>query len=114
MTRKVDQLKGRLVAGLHALQHHADRSFGALEGKALRFQRLDLRQRFPGLVGADLQTELARFIQHVAPSGKLGDHRAPLVAHQRRVDMLVAGLVLQHGSHVDAAFMGKSAGANIG
>ena len=109
------QLKRRGVVRVQPVQQQRHRSLGAFEGKALVLQVLDLVEHPPLLLLAQaLQPELLALDRNVVLAAQLADHDPLLVAHQGRIDVLVAALDLDHGIDVSAALMRKGRPADVG
>ena len=88
---------------------------GALERVAAVLQLLDpggdaARQR---AVVAEVDAELAGAVEDVGAAGLRADHAARVVAHRRRVDVLVRVGRLAHRVDVLAALVGERRGAHV-
>ena len=92
------------------------RSVGCLELVAFMLQRLDARQHGAELRGVlrDVEPELLRFHDDVAAPGELADQHLPAVAHERRIDVLIAAKQLLDGVHVRAALVRERGGPHPG
>ena len=81
----------RLVDAGLALHHQLERAVGDLEVVALVLELLQAAEdrRHPGLVVGEVHAQLARLGEDRAAARELGDQHPALVAHRRRVDVLV-------------------------
>ena len=113
--RKIDQLERRNVTRLPALQHHDHGCLGCFVGEAFRLLCLQLLQNLRHtLATAQLYAVFLGLTEQVGLARKLRDHHTHLVAHQRRVDVVIGSLHPPDGMHVHAALMRKSRTTYIG
>ena len=61
-----------------------------------------------------VDAQLGHLVEQAAAAAQLGDQQAALVADERRVDVLVGALDLDHAVGVVAGLVGEGAGADVG
>src|SRR3990172_2614989 len=99
----VEDPEGRRITSLVAPDEELEARLRALELQALVLEPVDERRELLRVDAIEVRAELASPDRRVGLAAELGYDQPPLIAHDSRIDVLVAPLDLGHGRAVDAA-----------